>query len=157
MNMKKAILTLAVAAMVVAAAIIGCKGGGDDAKQAEASLIGQWVAVDGYETWGCLCEQIDSVEYHYLAFSIDEDSITMVMQDKFSRKIPEPPYNVFSQTYAYSVDSGNVVTAHIQGTPDFTLFKIDELSADTLFLRAECSYGPDRGPGVKEYYTMKRK
>lgn len=154
MNMKKAILTLAVAAMVVAAAIIGCKGS-DGTEQAEASLIGQWVAVDGYETWGCLCEQIDSVEYHYLAFSIDEDSITMVMQDKFSRKIPEPPYNVFSQTYAYSVDSGNVVTAHIQGTPDFTLFKIDELSADTLFLRAECSYVG--GVTGKEYYTMKRK
>lgn len=158
MYMKKVFLTLAVLCAVVMMA--GCKGGTadkntkDSAPQTKTSLIGQWVAVDGYEQWGCVCEQLDSVEYHYLAFSIDEDSITMVMHDKFSCEWPEPPYSVFSLTYAYSVDSGNVVTGHIQGTPDFTLFKIRELSADTLFIKADCSLGDGTG---KEFYTMKRK
>lgn len=157
--MKKILLVCA--AVLTLAIMAACKSGAahenpnDSAPQTETTLIGQWVAVDGYEQWGCLCDQIDSVEYHYLSFSIDEDSITMVMHDKFSCPWPEPPYNVFSLTYAYSLDSGNVVTGHIQGTPNFTLFKIRELSADTLFIGADCSFGD--GLGGKEFYTMKRR
>lgn len=155
--MKKILLICA--AMVAMFAMIGCNGTSsenmaDTTQQLEVTLIGQWEAVDGYEQWGCECVRLDSSEYHYISFFIDEDSIKMVMHDKFEPSGFYPPYDVFTLTFAYFVDSGNVVTGHDQVSTDFTLFKIRELSADTLFLKADCSFGDGMG---REYYTMKRK
>ena len=92
-----------------------CKSG--TANNKEKTLVGHWETVAATERWDCsespeemvaagsaadttqYNPKLDSAEYRYISFDIDEDSITMVEHDKGGCD-PVPPLEISKSTHA---------------------------------------------------------
>lgn len=144
-----------------------CKCGTADNNK--TTLVGHWETVTATEKWDCSESPeemvaagntaditqynivLDSAEYRYISFDIDEDSITMVEHGKGGCD-PVPPLEIIKTTVKYSC-SDDTLTWYNAGNYPIN-WKIIELTADKLVFQDEYDF---EDCAVVETYTMKRK
>lgn len=130
------------------------------------TIVGHWVTVAATEEWDCsespvvaaesaadttqYNPKLDSAEYRYISFDIDEDSITMVEHDKGCD--PVPPLEISKRKVRYTCGKDTLTWYNAGNYP--IEWKIVELTPDKLVFQDEY-YLEDCT--VVETYTMKRK
>ncbi len=155
-------------AMVCALGIMtACKSG--TANNKEKTLVGHWETVAATEEWDCSGSheemfaagsaadttqynpKLDSAEYRYISFDIDEDSITMVEHDMGGCD-PVPPLEISKSRVGYTCDNETITWYYAGNYP--IEWKIVELTPDKLVFQNEYGF---EDCTVVETYTMKRK
>lgn len=157
-----------VGAMVCALGMMSaCKSG--TANNKEKTLVGHWETVAATEEWDCsespeemvaagsaadttqYNHKLDSAEYRYISFDIDEDSITMVEHDKGGCD-PVPPLEISKRKVGYTCDNETITWYYAENYPNE--WKIVELTPNKLVFQDEYDF---EDCTIVETYIMKRK
>ena len=145
-----------------------CKSGTADNKK--PTLVGHWEIVAAAEEWDCsespeyremvaagntsdttqYDPTLDSAEYRYISFDIDEDSITMVEHEDGCD--PVPPLEISKRRVRYTCDKETLTWYNAGNYP--IEWEIVELTSDKLVFQHEYEL---EDCTVVETYTMKRK
>lgn len=141
-----------------------CKSG--MANNKEKTLVGHWETVAATEEWDCsespvvaagsaadttqYNPKLDSAEYRYISFDIDEDSITMVEHEGGCD--PVPPLEISKRKVRYTCGKDTLTWYNAWNYP--IEWKIVELTPDKLVFQDEYDL---EDCTVVETYTMKRK